>query len=132
MWLNVTCCICVAIIGPNIGGLLLQRNTFDTRMDYRTVSPGQTPTCHLPSAVYLFCNKTLWVTFRVAPSTISLEDRDNILCICMRCFQTVAYLISCCVWLTSFVKMGTVHWLLLNSLQKGPKCELCGVFLFFF
>lgn len=86
-----------------------------------------------PSASYLqqfmFCNRSLWVTFRVAApwgSADALEDRNNILCVCMSCFQTVAYLISCCVWLTSYLNWELFG--LLNAPQlssKNPKCELC-------
>lgn len=87
-----------------------------------------------PSARYLqpflFCNKTLWVRSESlpheAPPRVTPEDRNNVLCVCMRCFQTVAYLISCCVWLTSYLRWELFG--LLNAPQlssKSPKCELC-------
>lgn len=82
--------------GPNVWGLLLK-----TPSSRRT--EGLLPWFNLQfsSAVYPFCNKTLWFTFRVAPPG---GHRRHFLCVCMRCFQTVAYLISCLAWFTGFIK----------------------------
>lgn len=101
--------------------------------EWPTISPQQTDLkVHLPPPPspppagylqqYMFCNITLWVTLRAAgPPRGSAhghsggEEKQHFCVFAWVVSQTVAYLISCCVWLTSYLKVGTVWFVECSS-----------------